>query len=286
MSEAELSDVSNGIWMCYTHGKLIDTDENLFTVEMLQTWRAISEARARVWQALGTKSSPSPKDLAGIALPSEQLGLTRTHDESAAIGSAFQSCCVEQLWGVGRARAIRDAAIELVRNSFQHGCATTCEVLIQPKWIDIVDDGAAYDSAALLRDSVSGGAEALRIVREEHGSSVVTTHRRQGEKNITRFAMLRTAADILDASPCSFQLQRLSHQEPASKVPALLDCNTVYFVLPPFMSISDGLRFHLPQEASALEGRKIVLVGEALSEHAIHLLRQRNPNWTVLNLEL
>lgn len=271
--------------MCYTHGKLIDTDESLFTPEMLQTWRTISEARARVWQALGVKSDLSPKDLAGITLPREQLGLARTHDESAAIGSAFQSCCVEQLWGVKCARAIRDAAIELVRNSFQHGSATACEVQIQPKWIDIVADGASYDNVALLRDSVSGGAEALRILREEYGSSVVTTYRWQGGKNITRFAMLRSASDILDAIPCSFQLQRLNNQDLASRIPALLDCNTVYFVLPPFLALSDGLRFHLPQEASALDGRRIVLVGEELSEYAIKLLRERSPHWTVLNLE-
>ena len=33
---SEITDISNGVWMCYTHGKLIDTDEHSYAIEMLK----------------------------------------------------------------------------------------------------------------------------------------------------------------------------------------------------------------------------------------------------------
>jgi hypothetical protein len=47
MTSEERSSISNGIWMCYTHGKLIDTDETRYTIEMLRCWKQIAERRAR-----------------------------------------------------------------------------------------------------------------------------------------------------------------------------------------------------------------------------------------------
>ena len=41
---------ANGIWMCQTHGKLVDSDDKHFTIEMLRTWKRDAERRA--FQAL------------------------------------------------------------------------------------------------------------------------------------------------------------------------------------------------------------------------------------------
>ena len=43
MSPAERSDISNCIWMCQTHSKIIDTDVNTYTVERLRTWKKEAE---------------------------------------------------------------------------------------------------------------------------------------------------------------------------------------------------------------------------------------------------
>lgn len=40
--------ISNGIWMCYTHGKLIDNDENRFSISMLMDWKKIAEEVATI----------------------------------------------------------------------------------------------------------------------------------------------------------------------------------------------------------------------------------------------
>ena len=39
-------DVSNGIWMCQTHSKLIDADESPYSAETLLQWKRLAELRA------------------------------------------------------------------------------------------------------------------------------------------------------------------------------------------------------------------------------------------------
>src|SRR5260221_12538963 len=46
LSDTELASEQNAIWCCYTHGKLIDTnDGGRFPPELLHRWRALHEAR-------------------------------------------------------------------------------------------------------------------------------------------------------------------------------------------------------------------------------------------------
>ena len=48
LSVDELRSIDNGIWMCYTHGKLIDADEATYTPEMLKYWRKLAERKAQL----------------------------------------------------------------------------------------------------------------------------------------------------------------------------------------------------------------------------------------------
>ncbi|WP_134001644.1 hypothetical protein [Kribbella sp. VKM Ac-2566] len=46
LSSAELADVSNGIWCCYSHGKAIDADNGtIYTADDLRAWKRLHEAR-------------------------------------------------------------------------------------------------------------------------------------------------------------------------------------------------------------------------------------------------
>jgi hypothetical protein len=56
MSDEERSNISNGIWLCRTHAKEIDSDEEKFSVELLHQWkeeheRAVLEGRRGVHAA-------------------------------------------------------------------------------------------------------------------------------------------------------------------------------------------------------------------------------------------
>ncbi|PBB84569.1 hypothetical protein CK216_21830 [Mesorhizobium sp. WSM3876] len=48
MSSEERSAITNGIWLCQTHAKLIDDDELTYTPAALQEWKATAEAMAQL----------------------------------------------------------------------------------------------------------------------------------------------------------------------------------------------------------------------------------------------
>lgn len=45
MTPAERKDYANGIWLCQTCAKLIDSDEEQFTIEILKEWKRTAEAK-------------------------------------------------------------------------------------------------------------------------------------------------------------------------------------------------------------------------------------------------
>jgi hypothetical protein len=52
---------SNGIWLCQTHGKAVDSDEGHFTVEMLRDWKRLTEERS--FAAIVLTDSLRPKTI-------------------------------------------------------------------------------------------------------------------------------------------------------------------------------------------------------------------------------
>ncbi len=46
LSEAERKDITNGIWLCETHARMIDKDAKRYPVETLNEWKTISEGIA------------------------------------------------------------------------------------------------------------------------------------------------------------------------------------------------------------------------------------------------
>lgn len=66
LSSAQRSDVSNGIWCCYTHGKMIDDDVERYSVQLLRKWKADAEFEA-------TDAIENPNSYRGDTLRTHKL---------------------------------------------------------------------------------------------------------------------------------------------------------------------------------------------------------------------
>lgn len=67
---------SNGIWLCQTHGKLIDSDPAHFTVETVRGWKELAERRSFEALAYATCEVPVPiLDISTDAMLIKQLNL-------------------------------------------------------------------------------------------------------------------------------------------------------------------------------------------------------------------
>lgn len=69
MTSVERSDISNGIWLCQTCSRLIDADENAYTVELINKWKEIAEESAK--RAIESDGSFSVDSIFEIALESK-----------------------------------------------------------------------------------------------------------------------------------------------------------------------------------------------------------------------
>ncbi|MGB8581552.1 MAG: hypothetical protein WCD47_12075 [Candidatus Sulfotelmatobacter sp.] len=69
LSSEERKLAENGIWLCQDCAKLVDNDENRYTVEVLQHWKAVSESAAL--RSLESRSESEDNELLFLRL--EQL---------------------------------------------------------------------------------------------------------------------------------------------------------------------------------------------------------------------
>lgn len=105
------SSIDNGIWMCRTHAKLIDSDEATYTVEQLHQWEE-AERRLRSGSATaliasrlyGTPCTPSIR-FVGRDVEIAQLEQLLQHSDAVRIAAS-----VEGLPGVGKT----ELALQLV----------------------------------------------------------------------------------------------------------------------------------------------------------------------------
>ncbi len=78
MSSAERSSIDNGIWMCRTHAKLIDSDEATYTIEELHRWKDEAESRAERRLRDGSTGEPTSEDDLGSSQDRPDAGKYRS----------------------------------------------------------------------------------------------------------------------------------------------------------------------------------------------------------------
>jgi hypothetical protein len=281
----QLSDISNGIWMCYTHGKQIDADEVTFSIAMLKIWRDLAESKAKLRHELGQETTLWRGNTATFRLPDDEISLPGLGTENQTIGDALHFSCLSDIWGVEVADAVRDACIEIVRNAFTHGAARASKLLISSSSVTVEDDGAAFNSGELRYSPNGGGGNSLRIIAEKFSSTVIFQSKRVNSKNLSTFALVRKAEDLAKFSPCTVTVTFNELHRGQISAHVIQDCDITYFVLPSYFAFSDVLK--LPRLlANALPSgveSRAVLVTTRLSAGVLELLRKHVPNVEIIN---
>ena len=279
MTQQRRTAISNGIWMCYSHGKLIDGDEKRFTVEMLKQWRSLAEELAKLELDEGTDISPSTDDRVGMMFAAVEETLNGIGAENEVIGNALNDSCASVLWGTSLCDSVRDFLVEYTRNALTHGKATRVRIEIQNRYIRVSDDGSMFNPRSLVgTNAQSGGSIAASQLVGDWGDQVVLDYRRLPEGNCLTLGLLRSRTDVRLITPCVVELDHATLHDEARQVGIRFqgDCVTVYFVAPFFLSHSDV------EELAALVrehtgGRQATVVLEEASDAVTARLKQQLP---------
>jgi hypothetical protein len=273
MSPDERSSIDNGIWLCYNHGRLVDTDERRFTIEMLKAWRTIAERRARLELEVGPSAELTVTALTDVGLVENSVSVLGVGAENVIIGDALHDSCVPAVWGEEVCHALRDVAVELARNAFHHGKANAFRMHIQPRSILLVDDGKAFDPLRLtVIKTEGGGAVAVKHLLSRYGNRLVLVSRRVMNQNETTICLVRRLEDVAAVTPCTIELNHEHLRSGRIEISLHESCLTAYVILPRYFAISDVLRI-LPLLSTALgsERRPLTFVATDVSD----LVRQK-----------
>jgi hypothetical protein len=292
MTATERSSIENGVWMCYTHGKLIDTDEKRFTRPMLKKWREFAEFRARCAVEFGADAPLPQHELPKIGFAARDITLNSLGVENETIGYALEDCCVPVVWGEELAHAVRDVMIEFVRNAFIHGRAKQCTIRIEHRAVRIVDDGGDFNCLDLKHhEDKTGGATALQYLISEFGDKLILAVHREEDTNETLFALANTVKDVLLARPCVLSISKgdfeliKKGQLPAELLEIDVEpCRVVYILLAPYLAPSDSIRLRETIGQDGFGNRQIVFVAPQISSLVRRQLLEFFPGCRVVSI--
>jgi len=286
---SKLKALENGVWMCATHGKLIDSDECIYTPEQLTHWRKIAEAKARLRQQYGANV-----DTSKIVDPDLTLGEIAVHptlDNLTIVGRAFFESCLSAVWGDDVASATREFAVEIARNAFEHGGASKVSIDIGPVSITIRDDGVTFDFRDLPhRSDRRGGGAAAEHVLTDLGSTIAVTYARERHQNAVVIARLRSTSELLKAIPCSVDFTASSLAPRLRNVIEFMlsnkSCRTVYAILrDDYISYSELHLIAIEREHCGIDDVELIVVVEDFSPALEQYVRNNLKNIRLLSLK-
>lgn len=240
MTSKQRKSIENGIWMCYTHGKLIDTDEAVFTRNDLNLWKEVAERCARHRQETG-KATDIPKHLFnGLMLAENSLSIpVKGGNLNRIIGERLYASGLSLLWGEELAHTVRDLLIEVAKNAISHGHAKKICLDIEPHSVSIVDNGTPFNPSSLNnKGAKSGGSVTFQNFAQNYESRATLQYEFVNRTNQLKISAIESIEDLLKFNPCSVVLKDL-YQEWANALEIRKSCGTIYIVFPDFFVPSD-----------------------------------------------
>lgn len=269
----QIKDISNGIWMCATHGRLIDNDENTYTAEMLRTWRKLAELSAQIRQATGKDPILGFGALSRVPIPNETKKFEKLTNENEIIGDTIEACALHAIWGTDIADCVKDYCIEYIRNILTHGNASKVTLHVSHSEVTISDDGVSFDPISLQKPSESprGGHLATSALLRYTKQGLFVTYSSNVGLNKLSIFRAQNFSDIQDHTPCTVLFERKGRTV-APTYTSLESCNVVYIYLPRHTCQSDIISWQHEIQQLNLGDRKLVFIGSGISTSTSNLL--------------
>ncbi|KAB5499196.1 hypothetical protein F8564_06540 [Serratia sp. RJAL6] len=283
MTDEEISDISNGIWMCYTHGKLIDTDEVRFTPQLLKEWKDINEKIASIRQEVGVDYLTAFKNASLNKLISNEVKLPADYAINMHVGQALDDSCVALSWGREITDTVRDFLIEYIRNAYVHGDAENCTLQINGHEIIIVDDGTVFDARSLYNSQKDrGGCLSIKRLIDHYGEKIFLSSYRKDDRNVLKLSIPKTALEIINATPCSVDINIDFLHRGGCSYQISESCNEIFIILPSYFALSDIAFLKIKHPQIAQEKRHLVFVLPCASVHVKEILSRNFENCQIM----
>lgn len=284
LTPEERAHADNGLWACYTHGKLIDTDEERFSTAILQKWKAIGEGVARIMAEVKCDYKDALHLFEFYHLAEEKIVLKELGNENETIGIALKDCGVEVSWGSFEEGLVRDYLIELTRNAFLHAKASNVEMRIEPDKIILIDDGEKFNPKDLLKaTTATGGIISVKAISKNQ-NRIAASYKREGNKNYNTVIKVKDKASITDLTPCNIQISSKDFRSDIIDFKIIEACDDIFVLLPLFIAPSDLRHILILKENLKNLNKSVTLVYKDISEHIISILNSNNPEWSLLKL--
>jgi hypothetical protein len=284
MTNEDRKSAGNGIWCCYTHGKLIDTDETRFSIKMLQDWKIIAELIARIMVEKGCSYEDAAKQFTFRELVTETIKVQDADNDSQLIGDMLKDCEVELSWGKEKAYIVRDLLIELTRNALTHGKATEVQITINDNQITLCDNGEKFNSKTSLNNG-KGGTWAASAMRKLELNKIIWVYYYEFGQNVTRLAYIGKNIHLENLTPCSIEVKRTELYRGEFKIKAAETCEDIYVIIPQYLVYSDIACVKMALEGFDITNKSVTLICKHVSDGVVQQAKVYLPEFHIIAVE-
>ena len=285
MSSQKRKSIENGIWCCYTHGKLIDTDEKRFSTTMLQEWKIVAETTVRIMQEKHCSYESAQQHFAYQQLVAETIFVSDLGEESNIIGNLLHDCGVELSWGREKVYAVRDLLIELTRNAFDHGKAKKINISINDSQVILRDDGLKFNLKT-LSDKGRGGKMAALILDGMQSKQILWAYYFEHNENINTIALLTNTEQLEKITPCSITISKESLYRGGIEFKVSEACDDIYIIVPRYLVYSDIWGIQEGLAKLNLKGKIITIVSQHISRGVVEYYKKELPGVNILPINV
>lgn len=207
----DLSDINNAIWLCSVCHKQIDTDEEKYTVQLLQRWKTGHESTVLIGK--GGQIKEMAKDIKDIKNALESLGLKQSVPISAPDVLEDKNIKLSiEAWGKGQIKEAYEYAKEAYFNTSGHVKLQAIINLILLSGDDSLKNAGYYIS---LCDE---GIALANHLRDVSSSAVIKAHKAYFLQNKTFETSLQIYGEVMARQVVGFptmtsvELVRLSSE--------------------------------------------------------------------------